>query len=209
MNKNEMNLILDAVDNKNPKRELNYAFIDFVNKCIVATDTKKLVILHLREDEIENCFGTHYLHKRILKAIISFMNKEKEMNYKFVDNHIIIDDMKIKLDTEYVYDTKYKLSYPNMEQAIHKRFDDSFVTESLMFIDFDTTHKNTHINSDMFKAVQEYGDAGKYKVSSIAQKDKVVGMVKIEGIKENALRFTTVLMGIEYKPQDPTLFDHI
>ncbi len=128
------------------------------------------------------------------------------MNYKFVDNHIIIDDMKIKLDTEYVYDDKYKLNYPNMEEATNKRFDDSFVTESLMFIDFDTTHKNTHINSDMFKAVQKYGDAGKYKVSSIAQKDKVVGMVKIEGIKEK-LRFTTVLMGIEYKPQDPALFD--
>ncbi len=77
MNKNEMNLILDAVDNKNPKRELNYAFIDFRNNCIVATDTKKLVILHLREDEIENCFDTHYLHKRILKAIISFMDKKK------------------------------------------------------------------------------------------------------------------------------------
>lgn len=211
MNKNEMNLILDAVDNKNPKRELNYAFIDFSNKRIISTNTRKLVVLYLREDEIENCFGTHYIHKRILKAIISFMRKEKELNYKFVDNHIIIDDMKIKLDNEYVYDEKFKLNYPNMEAQIHKRYEKSYTSENLMFIDFDTTHNNTHISSNMFKAIQEFGDAGKYKVSSIAQrdnyKDKNVGMVKIDAIKENELRYTTILMGIEYKPQDPTLFD--
>lgn len=211
MNKNEFQLIADAVDTKNPKRELNYAYIDFHDNCIYATDTRKLVIIQLREDEIENCYGTHYLHRKILKAMITFMSKEKEINYKFVDNHLIVDDMKFKLDTEYVYDEKYKLKYPNMRENLPHRYSTSYTTEDLMYVDFDTTHNNTHINSDMFKGVQEYGDAVNYKVSSIPQNNSIegkrVGMVKIEGFKENQLRFTTVLMGIEYKPQDPTLFD--
>jgi len=207
MNKNEFKLVEDAIASKNPKREINYAYIDFNDNCIYSTDTRKMVIINLNEDEVENCFGTHYLHKKILKAMITFMSKEKEVSYKFEDNHLIVDDMKFKLDTEYVYDEKYKLKYPQINEQLIKHYEQHFNTEDLMYIDFDMTHRNTHINSDMFKAMQEYGDASKYKISSIPQRDREVGMVRIDGYKDNKLRFTQILMGIEYKPQDPTLFD--
>jgi len=213
MNKNEFKLVEDAIASKNPKREINYAYIDFNDNCIYSTDTRKMVIINLNEDEVENCFGTHYLHKKILKAMITFMSNTKEVSYKFEDNHLIVDDMKFKLHTEYEYDEKYKLKFPNMNDHLPKRYTNSYTTDSLMYIDFDTTHNNTHINSDLFKGIQEFGDATKYKVSSIQQdsnrEGQRAGMVKIEGFKENNLRITAVIMGTEYKPQDPTLFDSL
>ena len=202
MNKNELQIIVDAIDNKNPKRELNFAYIDFNRMCIIATNTRKVVKYFLRADEVAGCKGVHYLHKKILKAIIPLCAKDVE--YKFEHNHIVIDGVKVKLNTNAIED---KFEYPNMDKVFATMYENEFVTDSINFIDFDLTHQNTHINSDMFKALQEFSDVSQYKVESIAQKANQVGMVKISGYKDNAQRFVSVLMGIEYKPAEPTLFD--
>ena len=202
MNKRELSIIADAVDSKNPKRELNFAYIDFDRMCIASTNTRKLVKYFLNTDEVERCSGVHYLHKKVLKLIISLCAKEIE--YKFVKNHIVIDDVKISLNTN---DIEEKFNYPNIDVILNKRFEDEYITDNIRFIDFDLTHRNTHINSDALKTLQEFGDAGKYKVESIAQTSKDIGMVKISGVKNNNVRFTAMIMGIDYKPQAPTLFD--
>lgn len=208
MNKNELKLLDSCVTAKNPKRELDYAEIDFNEMCISAIDTRRLIRYNLREQEVKNCKGKHYLHKKILKALITMMEKYDE--YYFEDNHIVIHDTKIKLHT--VADME-KFKYPETADIINSALMyDKYETSSLMYIDFDTTHKNTHINSDSFKPLQEFADASRYLVSTKPQKEKEVGMVKIEAYKgddndSTYKRFEMLMMGIEYIPAQPSLFD--
>jgi len=202
MNKNELQIIADAVDSRNCKRELNFAYIDFDKMCIVATNTIKAVKYFLRAEEVVGCKGVHFLHKKILKALITMCAKEVE--YKFEHNHIVIDDVKVKLNTNAI---EYKFEYPNMDKVFVIMYENEFITDSISFIDFDLTHKNTHIKSYAFKALQEFSDVRKYKVESIEQKQNQAGMVRISGYKNNTQRFVSAIMGIEYKPPEPTLFD--
>lgn len=204
MTKSELRIIADAVASKNSKRELNFAFIDFDNMCIWATDTRKLIKYHLRADEVELCSGAHFLHKNVLKAIIGVCEKETE--YKFVRNNIVISDLKIKVGNIEADTSKDDYKYPKLE-VLSKRYEYSYTTDDINYIDFDLTHRNTHINSDMFKMLQEHCDVSKYQVESIAQTKDTVGSVQITGMKNNQKRLTAVMIGIEYKPQAPTLFD--
>lgn len=203
MKKSELMIIVDAVANKNPKQELNFAFIDFDNMFIIATDTYKLVKYHLREDEVKDCYGKHFLHKKILKAIIGMFGKID--NAYFEDNKIILGNIKVGINNIHNQECKY----PTLDDVLHKTmYEDSYTVDNLHFIDFDLTHKNTHINSDAFKILQEHAHAGKYKVDSIPQTKDAVGRARIIGISENKQRFTCILTGVEYRPQAPTLFDY-
>jgi len=201
MNKNELQIIADAVDSKSYKRELDFAYIDFDKMCIVATNTRKAVKYFLRADEVTGCKGVHYLHKEILKAIISLCVEDVE--YKFEHNHIVIDDVKVKLNTN----AEDKSEYPNVDKvAFETKYENEFVTDSIRFVNFDLADKNTYIDSDDFKALQEFSDVGKYKVEYIEQKQNHPGIVKISGYKNNTQRFASVQMGVEYKPAEPTQF---
>jgi hypothetical protein len=205
MTKSELQIIADAVvvATKYPKIELTFAYIDFDEMCICATNTRKLIKYHLRADEVEMCTGVHFLHRSILKAIISICDN-KDTEYKFVKNNIVIGNLKIKVGNVDANESEYK--YPALE-VLKARYEHSYTTDTINYIDFDLTHRNTHINSDMFKMLQEHCDVSKYQIESIAQTKDTIGSVQITGIKNNQKRLTAVMIGVEYKPQAPTLFD--
>jgi len=201
MTKNEFQLIEKYVDRNNPKVELNYAYVDFDNKCICATDTKMVIKVHLTDEEITNCKGVFFVHKKLLRTIISMCAKDTD--YVFEDNFIKLENNKIYLDT--ANSDRYK--FPDLTNVFSKVYDESFVYDDLFFIDFELTHKNTHISSHTFKPLQEFSEAAKYEISYQPQTAKSVGMAKIDGYKDNQLRYEVIHMGIEYKPLEPTLFD--
>lgn len=205
MKKNELKIIENAIAGADIRKELCFASIDFDNMIILATNTRKLIKYYLRADEVENCSGKHFVHKSMFKAIIEMCGNNTE--YKFINNDIVIGDKKIRM-SNIDKDAGYK--YPMLDEALHSIiYDDSYIIDNLDFIDFDLTHKNTHINSDDFKTLQAHADAGQYQIDSVAQTRGVAGRARIIGVKDDAQRFVAILLGVEYKPQAPSLFDEI
>lgn len=190
----------------NPKKELAYAMIDFDNKCIIATDTTKLIKLHLQDDEIHKCIGVHYLHKSILKAIATMM--DKDAIYRFEFNTIVANGARVQLDNR---DDKADFNYPFTRSILFTTGMKSFDTNSLMFIDFDLTHENTHINSDFLKPLQEHLHADRYTVYTKPQTEDEAGRAKITSFitKDDKIhtRAEVVIMGIKYKPVQKSLFE--
>jgi len=205
MKKNEFRLLESMIDNKSYKRELAYAKIDFNSMEIVGTDTRRAIKIKLRENEVYMCSGVHYMHKKILKAFTQLMSNDIE--YKFENNHLVVGDEILQLNT---LGDKVGFNYPKLE--LEYKYDTEYISSNIMYIDFDTTHNNTHINSEAFKTLQEFGDAKEYIVKTKAQVKDVAGLVKIIGRVEDedyvlVTRFEVLLMGLVYIPPQPTLFD--
>jgi len=207
MTKDEFKLIHKILPNSNPKNEVCFAQIDFTQNVLYVTNTKTLIQINLTDDEVEMCNGVHYIHKKIINVLAQHAQKDKK--YTFLNNNVLLDDIALHIST---HNKQYNFKYPNMQHILLKTyFEKQFTRRALEYIDFDTTHYDTHINSDAFKPFQEFALYDNYRISVKPQEKESVGMVKIEGFinrDDNPpfKRLEAIIMGVEYTPPQPTLF---
>lgn len=217
MNKNDMNLIYSCVDLKNPKEELNYALFDFNKNTVISTNTRVLVEFKLNQDEVENCNGLHYVHKKYLKLIIGMMTKDTD--YKFKDNCISVGGARFTLDNQPNNDYSEPFEFPleNIKKYLLSEIQYNFTLDDIEMLEYDTALNNAFILPKNLLGVQEFGEANKYGIKITPQRNiKVgdglqteVGSVKVVGVKSENIRFNFVAMGMEYKAPQPTLLDKI
>lgn len=199
MTKQIIKFLSKFIDKDNPKLELNYAYVDFDNRKIVATNTRMLVEINIPFDMMENCSGTYFLNKKVLKAMESMADKETD--YEFEDNSIIMYHEKVSVDTvcsEYTDSWQF----PNYEKILNDtKYDDSFQTENISQLDFELSKLDVFINGSYLNYIIELDDIPNYEIFYNKQdgKDKVA-QTKIVANDSNSILFQVVFMGEYFVP---------
>ena len=199
MTKQLLKFLHGFVDTLNPKHELNFAYVDFDNRKIVATNTRMLISINIPFDMMENCSGTFFLHKKVLKAMESI--SEKEGDYEFKDNCLELDHVKISVDSvQNDYSDSWK--FPDYEKILNgTKYEESFVTEDISQLDFELSKCDAFINSSYINKIQELVDIPNFEIFYNKQngKDKV-GQVKIVANDSTSILFEVVYMGEYFVP---------
>ena len=200
MNKQDIKLIHDFLPNHSINDILQFAKIDFIKNEIIATDTKKLLIFKMNENDFKDCSGIVYVHKKVMKLIFSLMKKDTD--YMFYQNAIVANNVKIDLNTKpETIDKDYPLL--DFVKTIDADLPKQLTTKDIRNIEYDLAKQNAYFNADHLRPVQEY-IAGSYAVRFKEQKEKDPATVKIdiyiEYEEEAVLRHTAIIQGIIYRP---------
>ena len=201
MTKKLLKLMHAFIDTNNPKRELNFALVDFDDRIIVATDSRRIIKVNIPHDNIQNCHGKHLVHKKIISAMEKLADKDGD--YSFQNNNIVIDGNKVSIDA-YLHE----FHYPDHDRIFGVKTDDSFTLDHLNQIDFELTHLNCHINNSYIVPLKAYGAESGFSVWYRSQTIDNAGIVRIQHNDENHIVFDAIIMGEEFKPQYVNLFNY-
>lgn len=199
MNKQTLEFLTKFLGTNNPKFELNFALVDFDNRTITATDTKTLAIVHIPFTDVENCKGTHLVHKKVLKVMEALATKD--LDYKFKDDCLILEGIKISLDN-YYHPIGNPFRYPDISKVLETKFNFQFDTDCLKQIDFELAKSDTFILSSFFNPIIKLTGIPNYTVFYNKQdyKENTTGMVKIVANDSEKILFEVIYMGILYEP---------
>ena len=206
MTKNDLNLIAAFVDNKNPKKELDFANVSYDG--IYATDTRRAIHFNVPMLNLDL-----YLHKKILKGFTSFMTKDDTAS---IDGNGFLrcNNIKMSCDTADITD----FNYPDLKSILDKNFEYKMDLEDIDDIQFELSQRDCFIDDIYLNPIIEYGNCNRYVIFFNKQKiteDKTnTGLAKIVGLYDTdseigLVKFTAVVMGREFKTktQEQLLLD--
>ena len=208
MNKQMLKFLSNFIDTNNPKRELNYAIIDFEKLTITATDTRKLVEINIPNEDTTNCKGIFYIHKKIVKVMEQLALRDNE--YFFKDNCLILDDVKISLDNEYKTHDQIKenkgFKHPDTEGIIKSVNDNIFNTSCVTQLDYELARNDAFVVSSFFNPLIELCRIPNYEVSynkqDMTEETDNSSKVKVIGNDNHRVIFTAVYMGKQFVPEE-------
>ena len=195
MNKNDLNLIHAFIDAKNPKIELNYAYLK--DDGIYATDTRKVIKFSIPMLDLDLL-----LEKRILKGFISTVGKDDIVT---IDGFGFIRTFgnKMSCDT-FVHDIK-PVDY---NRILNMEFDNHFFLESIEDLQFELAQRNCFIDEEHLNPIIAYAECTGFNIFYSGQKETIEndvktkhnGVVKIIGKhstedESNIVKFTAIVMG--------------
>jgi hypothetical protein len=207
MTKSDLNLIEKFIDTKNPKRELNYAYLG--EDGIYATDTRIAIHFHA------SWLGLNMLlHKKLLKGFISALSSDSIVS---IDGNGFMranDGFKISCDT---WDGE-KFNFPDMKKMFNVEFKYKMTLEDISDLHFELSQRNCFVDDARLYPVIEFGDCKYYEVffneQVIKDNHTNTGLVKIVGIfnddeEVDKVKFTALIMGREFqtKTQEQLLLD--
>lgn len=206
MTKNDLNLIAAFVDNKNPKKELDFANV--AEDGIYATDTRKAIHFNVPMLNLDL-----YLHKKILKGFTSFMTKDDTAS---IDGNGFLrcNNIKMSCDTEDLVDFKY----PDLNSILDRNFEYKMDLEDIEDIQFELSQRDCFIDDVHLNPIIEHGNCNRYVIffnkQRIAEDKTNTGLAKIVGLYDTdseigLVKFTAVVMGREFKTktQEQLLLD--
>jgi hypothetical protein len=196
MTKNDLNLIASFIDNKNTKKELEFASI--ADDGIYATDTKKAIHFNAPMLGLDL-----YLHKKLLKGFISYMEKDDEAS---IDGNGFLrcGNTKMHCDTADYSDFKY----PNLKNILNEKFEYKMNLEDIDDIHFELSQRDCFVDDIHLNPIISYSDCKRYIIFFNKQKIDTntthTGMAKIVGLYDtedevDLVKFTAVVIGREFK----------
>ena len=203
MTKNDLNLIGAFIDSKNPKAELNYAYLG--NDGIYATDIRKVIKFNIPMLSLDLM-----LEKRVLKGFVSVLGKDDEAS---IDGFGYLRTPGIKMNCNtWNYDSEVKL--PDYAKILEQNFVRHFVLETIDDLQFELSQRNCFIDDDKLYPIIQFAECTKFHIFYEEQKEietetgfeKSSGIVKIVGKystedEVDIVKFVAVVMGRTFESQ--------
>lgn len=209
MNKNDLNLISAFIDAKNPKVELNYAYLG--EDGIYASDTRKVIKFNIPMLSLDLM-----LDKKILKGFISVLSKDSQASidgFGFLRTH----GLKMSCDT---WGFSGEKQNPDYTRILDTNYEKHFVLESIEDLQFELAQRNCFIDDVHLNPIIQFAECLKFNIFYKEQisetrvngnytnssEVKIVGRCSTED-EVNIVKFTAVVMGrtFESKAQEDLL----
>lgn len=210
MRKQDLNLILPFIDEKNPKLELNFAKV--IDGAIVATDTKKVI-----QFNVKGIFGNKLIHKKLFKGLANILGQSERLHFK--DGYLHTDIVKFGVDTGYFVedeDGKHKLGakasdFPDTKTITNMHLPYHFTLDNINDLHYELAQKNCFVDDIHLNPVIAYSACKMYdiyyKPQTVNEKNHIeTATVKIVATKTDSngvifTQFIAVFMGRVFESQ--------
>ena len=104
------------------KTEFRYVYFDFDNKKVVSTDSKRVVVINIFDNDIKKCSGKHFVSKSTLLGWLKDVKTKKTNKVFFRKNALIKADndmnvLRLHNDTRFKY-FNYDVSFKTLDTMV-------------------------------------------------------------------------------------------
>lgn len=183
MKTGELKLINNYIDKANPKFELNGAFLDKVNKKIVSTDTKALIIYENEELNAEGIINKSAIELALKTATtkkekeVIFHNRNGEMynfgNRQIIDIQTVISEEKDNRNGAIISIPEIINTYPQYERIIPSYPDKKSIKTTPIALMRDVASAGIILDLKYIQPFIDYLELRNYKEAMVYYKDSV------------------------------------